>query len=238
MPGLALWLRADRGVRVNERAQLIAWKDASGAGHEFGSILNDTIKLSPDGLAGRPAVEFSGNAPLWHRGLLGIGDTSGRTFIVVARLSNADNRAPLLTQGVYNHGTHHIGIDANTYGSDPRRYGAYLHAGYGTPVESSTEPAVHVLSIDSFVPDAKVVDEVRYHVDGAEAPLAPNETRETFVATLGADTTAICGFAGNTYDCGAAIADVLIFSRAIEDDERRWIEQRLAARYTLRLRGP
>ena len=72
-------------------------------------------------------------------------------------------------------------------------------------------------------------------MDGREASLTANDTGETIRSTPAFDATGLCGYADLERPCHASIAEVLVFSRAIDDDERRWIEQRLAPRYVLQL---
>jgi len=61
LPGLLLWLRADKGVQVDAQGHVSRWEDVSGHGHHFvGGEPATYPSLVNDASSGMPAVQFDG----------------------------------------------------------------------------------------------------------------------------------------------------------------------------------
>jgi hypothetical protein len=61
LPGLRLWLRADRGVNRDEQGRVTGWSDLSGRGHDAAQTLPAARpELTADGPGGHPALRFDG----------------------------------------------------------------------------------------------------------------------------------------------------------------------------------
>ena len=245
--GLALWLRADHGVHLTAANRVCAWADESGNGNTFSNLGSTRpllvglggdggIDAGQDGVGGRPAVYFDApGSALGVGGLLGIAATQARTFIVVTRMVATAGRFQSIAQGSSGSAGTYVMIDANTWQSAGDREGVYVTSNsYDTALATSTAPRVHVFTIETLTPSAMVAGNTDYRVNGATQSLTLKSGSGIIESFSAANYTSI-GNPNTTNTVGSAgtgvIAEVIVYSRALDVTERASVETALMARY-------
>ncbi len=234
---LSVRLHARVEVTVDAVGKVTSWADASGANVRFEPDGDDERPtLKHDGFSGRPTVSFTGTDSLDAVGSLGISDQSGRTFVLVARVSNPAARGPLLLQGVYGDDSRHLGIEANTWRGQSGVFGVFSSScGYDGQIAVDTEPKVHVLVVQRVVQDDYLLDQVDYRVNGRSNQLSPNTRGCNQMWALVDVSTRLCGFPGfSNIRCEAEISEVLVYRRALTSSEVRQLEEHLMLEYGIR----
>lgn len=236
--GLALWVRADRGVYMTAAHRVCAWADQSGNDH----LLSSTGPARPlwvaASLGGQAAVHFDATGSyLLTNGVLDIPPTSGRTFIAVVRLVSTAGRFQPVQQGQSGTPGTYLQIDANTWQTAGNREGAYATSNsYDSQLATSTSPRIHVYTLANLVAGTAIVSALDYRVNGATQSLTLKQggsgTLEDFSKanyTLVGDVDAVSTVAPAVGD--AFVAEALIYSRALTVPERASAEAALEARY-------
>lgn len=215
-----------------------AWTDDSGNGNNFTQDTADARPSVATGAAnGNRALQFDGeNDHLLREDALGIANDSSRTVVVVSRLSDPTVRSPFLMQGQFDSGgsgSNYYGLEANTFNTTGERFGAYLvSVGHDAELETNTSYNVHVLRTESFPELSSIEQSTTYHVNGNQVALeaTPDNARNS---PFMADSTAIGAFPESEPGAllSGAIAEVAVYDRALADDERSAIENKLIDKY-------
>ena len=231
--GLALWLRADRGVwYLSGDQHVCAWVDQSGADRVFVPANQSTRPLWEDaGLGGKAAVHVDG---VGHHvatgGVLDIPPTSGRTLIAVERLVNTSARCGAIQQGQSGTPGTYLMMEANTYQGVPDHESVFLtNNDYSTPLATSTLPRVHTYTLKTLMPGLDVLPNIDYRVNGTSLSLVRNNAglgNGTIEDISGMNYTAIGSDCSDFY-----IAEAIVYSRALTVAESASIEAALEARY-------
>jgi hypothetical protein len=233
--GLALWVRADRGVYMTAQSEVCAWKDQSGNDRLLSAASTRPIWQGAS-VGGMPAIHFSAvGTDLYTPDLLGIGATSARTFIAVAELVNTTGRFHPILQGQGNSAGTYLGIDANTWQTAGSLEGVYVtNNSYDTALATSASPRVHVLTVTTLMPGTAVTAAIDYRVNGATQTFTIKAGSGTLVDFSAADFTAVGAVSGTPSTPGygdAMVAEALIYDRALTVNERAAAEAALEARY-------
>lgn len=237
--GLTLWLRADKGVYKTADNHACAWEDQSGA---------DTVlvALGPSGrptwgatgLGNQAAITFpTDNTWMTVGGTLGIGATSPRTMITVSQAIDVSARWESLIQGLGNSPGTYIMTDANTYQQTDQFEAVYImNNNYKTTLHTALAPRVHVYTIYDMTPGHPIVTDtdnptIDYRVNGTKLALGSrlneglgNGNLEDFSAA-------------NFTDVGVgpgALAEAILYDRALTDVEKAKVESVLMARYGIK----
>jgi hypothetical protein len=228
--GLALWLRADRGVYATEQHRVCAWVDESGNDQVFYANGQNRALWTEAGLGARPAIDFdAAGRYVSTGGVLGIPATAGRTFIAVVQLVNTTGRFTALMQGVGNTPGTYVNLDTNTFQTAGSREGVYVtNNSYDTTLATSTSPRVHVFTVSSMVPTTPVLSTIDYRVNGATQTLSRNAG--------GLGNGNVEDFSGANFTLvgsgtRAFVAEAIVYGRALTVVERASVETALAARY-------
>lgn len=222
-PGLCLWLKGDELAGKHKSGEAIArWPAAIGPAMQTEKVkLTDGQMASAPTLAhqaihGMPAVRFANGTDLLAiRGFANQHLTRGFTVLMVTRSDD-----PYF--GV-------CGNAVNGNGGIPRLYltrngltynAATLHGG-----ATRGQPALLTYTHDG-------ADAVSVYVNGS---CSGTDRGEQFapVTQFGGGNFAIPFWSGNTYHPGD-VAEVIVFSRRLNDEERAGIEQYLSEKYRLR----
>jgi hypothetical protein len=228
--GLALWLRADRGVNVGPSEAVCLWCDLSGSGHDM-LAFGVPIRL-PSAAGGQPAVQSGAGAYVGRGDLLNIPTTAGRTFVAVSRLRTLSARTQPIGQGQGGTPGTYVQIDANTFSTPGARFGVYVtNNAYSANTLTSTQATLHVMRLDSLQAGVPVLSELEYFVNGSAQLLTRtngglgNTNIESFA---NANYTAV-GTSASLHE----ISEVLVYDRALTEPERAQLEAYLSARYGL-----
>jgi hypothetical protein len=235
IPDLVLWLRGDRGVRL-DASGVQGWADQSGNGNDFTASPNRPLPVN-DGIS---AVSFDGATQfLFRMSALGIRAGGARTLVVLARLTSTVNRTPLLVQTSPNElAADAYAIEANTARSQGNLFGAFVNA-YSFDSNQSTNTTrygVHVLRADSLRWPDVIQDYLSYRLNGVAATLTVNAGPGVSLKAPAPIETLVGAFdiGGGSYLYGASdIAEVAIYSRALSDAEIARVEGDLKSRYGL-----
>jgi hypothetical protein len=229
--GLALWVRADRGIYMTPGAGLLcAWADQSG----HGRILlpaGGRPQWRPGTVGGKEGVGFApAAAAMTVGGAVDIPATSGRTFVAVVKSVSTTARFQPVFQGKSGTPGTYVGIDTNTFQTAGSREGVYVtNNAYDSALPTSPVPRLHVFTISTMAPGTAVLPSIEYRVDG----VAQTVTRTSgglgngnIESIANADFTAV-GSAG----ADAIVAEVLIYDHPLSAGDRASLEASLKARY-------
>jgi hypothetical protein len=206
LSGLRLWLDASR-LRLADGAALAVWPDASGyLNHavQANNYSQPVYRAAVAGLAGRPAVEFDNVDD--YLALTGIITTTSNTYFIVFGLNPGGATDVML-----------LADTALSYTYE-QKAGDWMQKASAVVSGVTTTPGLYYLR--SCVSDAV---NVMRHANGAAL---------TVKARTAADARfRYVGLPG--YICNAAIAEVIVYDRALSDAERMAIEAYLMAKYGL-----
>jgi hypothetical protein len=228
--GLALWLRADRGIYATEQHRVCAWVDQSGNDNVFYANGQNRALWTEAGLGSRPAVDIdAAGRYLSVAGVLGIPATSARTLIAVVQLVSTTGRFTALMQGKGGTAGTYVNLDTNTFQTVGSREGVYVtNNAYDSSLVTSTSPRVHVFTVASLVPGTPVLGAIDYRINGATLTLTRtagglgNGNVEDFSP---ADFTLVGS------GTRAFVAEAIVYGRALTVEERGVVEIALKARY-------
>ena len=230
--GLALWLRADRGVATTDGRVVCRWDDESGQGHGFRPTATPPT-LAPTGIRDLSAVSFVGNQELSRGDEIGIDAASGRTVAVFGMATDTTHRFHYFIQGRVGTAGTYFGLDQNTFNTSGSLEGVYVtNNAFDSNLPTSGAARSHIFSISSFTPGGQLPNVLVYAVDGTPTTLSRrpgglgNGTVEDF---SGANFTAI-GSADGTFG-GAFIGEVMVWNRALNDTERAMVQSHFVARF-------
>jgi len=233
--GLVLWVRADVGVGKTPENSVCVWEDQSGNGHHLSQETNSSRPVAGAILGGQSALDFDAGRRLLRDDVLGIGATSGRTFVVVATTKSLTLRAFFLYQGRSGDVGKYVGIDINSFNTSGQRFGAYMtNNAYDTNLATDLSPHVHTLLVSSMTPGDAVLDHMNYSVDGVSLALTRtagglgNTRIEDFSL---ANTTAVGTTSGAWADL--TVAEVLIYDHALSSEDQGQVSSYLNTRYGL-----
>jgi hypothetical protein len=228
--GLALWLRADRGIYATEQHRVCAWVDQSGNDQVFYANGQNRALWTEAGLGAQPAIDFdAAGRYLSTSGVLGIPATAGRTLIAVVQLVNTTGRFTALMQGQGNTPGTYVNLDTNTFQTAGSREGVYVtNNSYDTTLATSTSPRVHVFTIGSMAPTTPVLSTIDYRVNGVTQTLTrnPGGLGNGNVEDFSAANFTLVGSGTRAF-----VAEAIVYGRALSAAERANIESALAARY-------
>jgi hypothetical protein len=233
--GLTLWLRTDIGLAATDAGVICRWEDVSGNGNHFLPGTATPALYDATGLSGHPAVSVQGpNQYLIRGGVLGIPAASGRTVALIGQTQDTTHRYAPFIQGNGDTAGTFFAIDMNTFHTTGGKEGVYItNNAYDANVDAGTDVRTHVYSVSSFVKGGALPDVLRYSVNGVLRTLTRtsgglgNGTVEDFsVANFTAVADGEDDFTGS-----AKLGDVLVYSRALSDDERAEVEAYLRARF-------
>lgn len=234
--GLVLWVRADRGVYKTAQDEVCGWQDQTGqAGLLRPSVTKPAWQAA--GVGGKPSILFSVEGQdLYVSGTVGITATSGRTFIAVSQLVNPAGRFHPVLQGEGGSPGTYVGIDANTWQTAGHLEGVYVtNNSYDTTLATAATPRVHVMTLSTLASGTPVTDALDYRVNGAPQTFSLKAGSGTIADFSTANFTTV-GAVSGTPSAGAAggtgaVAEALVYDRALTPDERLAVEAALKARY-------
>ena len=229
--GMALWLRADRGVYMTAAHRVCAWADQSGHEAVLLSNADDNRPLwQAASVGGQASVHFDApNRGMVVGNVLGIPAQSARTLIMVAQLVNTSDRAGLLQQGQPGSFGTFISFDANTFHTVGNREGVYLmNNAYDAALATNTTTRIHILTIGTMTLGTPILDAIDYRINGVSQALTRTEGglgNGNFEDFSGANYTSV-GSGPDAYE-----AEAIYYDRALSTGERDSVETALAARY-------
>ncbi len=227
--GLALWLRADVGLALDDQKRVCVWQDQSSRHQD---VRQDTAGARPRTgatLGGKPAIDIDPGLTLSRDGVLGIGATSGRTIVAVYALDSAAKRFSIM-QGDPSTNYAYVGLDDNTFNTVGNRYGCYeTSQSYDSDAVTDTLAHVRTQLIGTLQPGLPVADHMTCRKDAKALEL-------TYLCCdssrlIGDFSTASKTFVPTEGD--AKIAEVLFYDHGLSDADLQKVESSLRARYSL-----
>jgi hypothetical protein len=217
---LALWLRADRGVTADEQGRVSAWADTSGQSHQ--ATMKELARrptLARDALNGKPSLRFSGNGQFVRLAGQVITSQQYSIFAVANDKANGSHRE----------------IFSNWNGAAGNSINSLF---LGTTADND------VRFSDNFPLAGKLQQREQHFLlaaisgsDGAAVyqngvPLAQ---RRTPLATRNLKTPYVIGQQGNINAeyWNGDIAELVVFNRALSDQELRQVTRYITNRYAL-----
>lgn len=237
--GLKLWLHPDSGM-VKSDGLVETWEDESGNGYDFTQEKDSNKpRIVKGGANGKDVLRFDGEDDrLIRRDTLGIPNNSGRTFIVVCRLSDLKARSPYLTQGRFNatgSESNSYGLEANTFRTAGERFGLYLiSSAKDSKRGTNTMYNLHILSTSDFSSLSAIENSTTYYINGENVPFnsTPGGIRNK---QFKGDSTAIGSFPQSSPSTvmHGDIAEICVYNRALKENERTSLEEHLQTKYQL-----
>lgn len=245
--GLTVWLRSDVGVTTSG-SEVVTWQDQSGNGYDYtgtaGSGNRPTFVSSSSDLGGQPAIDFAGNGDYFEDP---DGDTdyiNGLTeftlFLVYkSDLTNTDRGLWIGDTPGGDDDIFTIRYDAsgaNTGGSFTNAIKTGILANSAAnQLESFSDIQTTGAQITSLHWDSGVTYDL--YVDGILNNPAAAGAPPT--GTISGSTTAIVGKGGK--DTGnnswnGLIAEVILYGKYLDDDERQSVEDYLSQKYDSAIR--
>lgn len=236
--GLRLWLDATRGVETADGA-VRTWRDQSGNGyHLTQSDSERRPTFQTETVRGIPGVRFDGSDDRFLlENTLGIPDDSARTFVVVSRLADPAARSPFLIQGAFDStgaDASHYGLDANTANATGERWGFVLNGvAFETFQTTNDHYNVHLLQTGTFPDFSAMEQSTKYYVFTHEASYRQTPGDGENHAFEG-DATAIGSYpvSDPSSVVDGDIAEIRVYDRLLDDDERDSLTERLRSRYS------
>jgi hypothetical protein len=214
---LWLWLRADKGITLNG-GDVAAWADQSGNGRDFAqATAGKQPLLEAAGIGGMPSIRFAATTGDLVSATGFSGPTSAEVFIICQH----DDDPPVTgLGGLWDFGSsnnHNLvpftdGLIYDGFGSNARKDTAV------NPVPSFTSPRVYSVRTASGA--------WSNHLDGVQLyTTATNTVGWRSTPTIGQGTTG----GGSFYN--GMVAELVLFGRIIDADERTAMIGYLNARY-------
>jgi ferric-dicitrate binding protein FerR (iron transport regulator) len=223
--GLALWLRADLGVKANGQA-VTDWIDGSPLGNGASQrVPASQPVLVPNAFAGRPAVRFDGvddflALPAGFKDF-----RAGLTAFLVARVSASPSgwvRLFELSNGGADDNISFVRKDGRVL-----TFWAYDGAGCTTKIDApGAWAADQVLSL-SVVMGPK--GNVTFYRNGA--PVGSGTTYEPAAVTRKRNAIGKSSYAASDPTFQGEIAELLLYARALAEPERQHVESYLQSKY-------
>ncbi len=232
--GMALWLRADRGVRYHTLGSMICrWEDQSPNANDLADtrIPDSPPDFIADAVNGQSALDFGTARFMQRSDVLGIAADSARTFIVVSKVGAGytTQRSTWLSQRSSVNTSIALQMEANTWQSSGTFGGYATNNSFDGTVAVDEAWHTHVLSWDDFTVGLTVIDHMVLRTDGVTSAVSliglqagGDGTAEDFST---ADETRLSGY--------GMIAEVLVYDRVLTADELTAVEGYLGTRYGL-----
>lgn len=235
--GIALWVRADRGVYKTTTNDVCAWRDQSNSGRLL-TPGTARAQWQSASVGGQAAIHFAAvGTDLGTGSVLGLDPAGARTFVAVDQLVIANGRFHPILQGNSSpsNQTVFLGIDANTWQTAGYREGAYISgSSFDTALATTTSaPRVHVMTLSTLASGTTITTAVDYRVNGVAQPLSITAGSGSMIDFSSANFTTIGAVSGTpttTYG-DAMVAEALIYDHALTLSERQAVESALEARY-------
>ncbi|WP_456429130.1 Pvc16 family protein [Rhodocaloribacter sp.] len=238
LPGLRLWLRSDLGVTYDAEG-VSAWADQSGEEHHaLQSDADRRPQFTAHGIGTRPVLRFDGAddyLALENFSYDTAGQLSGITVCALVKSSSPDRQIIL-------------SFDGSEYWRLALKDGTSVNAGWDTTDETGSTQLLRT---------AEAYDDGRWHLfcgwyeAGAATPnkrlyvdgesvasvtahggndLGSGVTRFGFLG-VGSEADVFDGSRGPSWHFNGDVAEVLVYHRALTDDERLQLEQYFRDRY-------
>jgi len=216
--GLTFWLKGDAGIKTDDHGRVSQWNDQSPNGN---NVYQTTIKNRPmfvsDGFHGKPVIQFNGSNYLCTNQVV----TNGQDYsvFVVSALGNEDGVGPFYNGNSSNSGWGFCrirGLDSYGIldgGTD------VLHFG---PIQNSQE--VQLLSATRG--SGTTMFYSLGVLSGTSNATLSNPTGVAYVGSLSASDSG--QFKG-------PLAEIIVYDRKLNDEERRQVEAYLAAKYGFKI---
>lgn len=232
--GLALWLRADRGVTAAENGVVSEWLDQSGRGFVARqTVANQRPTLVPLGQNGRPAIQFDGSNDWLDIGP--IGAEAYHTAIVFsnnAALSTASSKTLVNYMSYAEGGGTGLDIGDAQSGITGELVGIYNQFWQGGA--DTIAAGAHVLALSQPAVSAPFT----LKIDGASKPITVN--RPFRIITPNCEQVRIASRTGTTGSrfFGGAISEIIIYNRPLSANEAALVEAHLNERYFAAVNQP
>jgi len=224
LSALTLWLKADSGLfQANTNVIVSYWADQSGKGNDASQISPAKLPVwIPNALGGHPAIRFNGanNFATGSNSVLNLpafmtGATQGEALVVLqANTNNPGNPQPLWYLGTYNKTT---GGYPEPGGGIQEGFGSANLYNLGTPTQALTQ--FHVYEVESQTSDWSA------WING----ILQYQTTNNSVGFPNSPTT----LGGSSYFFGGSIAEVMVFNRVLNVDEKAAVGNYLFQKYSL-----
>jgi hypothetical protein len=224
--GLSLWLRADAGVTAGAGGKVSAWTAEGSPVKATANTAEKQPTLAQNAIGGKPAIHFDGGTQILEANLNIDPAASPELTVISVFTSEVDAPTPLrklygADDGSYDRAA---GLDDRAEGTNYTVFGG----GAGVVGIFKLAPNTPYLTVDSYDQTKK---KLNVWVNGA-----PAKQDQDIDHGAGLDNFYIGG-TGTVYHepWQGNVAEMLVYRRVLSDDERKKVEDYLAAKYGLKL---
>jgi hypothetical protein len=225
--GLSLWLRADSGVTAGAGGKVSAWAVEGSAVKAVADSPEKQPNVVQNAIGGKPAIHFDGGANMLETNINIDPAVSPELTVISVFTSDTDKPSPLRKLYGADDGSYDRAAGLDDRATPPNNYTIF---GGGAGVVDIMKLAANMpyLTVDSYDQPKKLLN---VWVNGAPA-------KQNFAIDHGACLDKFyIGGTGTVYHEPwlGNVAEMLVYRRILTDDERKKVEDYLAAKYGLKL---
>jgi cytochrome c553 len=224
--GLALWLRADRGITLDERGGVSRWEDQSGRGHHADQPSERARPIrATNGPAGRPVLRLDGAGHFLRLDGQVLTSPQFSVFAVAADRTTGMAHRELFSNWNGAGGNSVSSVFLGTTGPGQVRFSDHF-----APAGVLDRPEQPHLLTAITGPEGAAVYQNRIEIARRSTPLADRNLKPPYVV----------GQQGNIQGefWNGDLAELLVFDRALSAPEREQVWDALSARWGLAPRPP
>jgi hypothetical protein len=225
--GLSLWLRADSGVTAGAGGKVSAWAVEGSTVKAVADSPEKQPTLAQNAVGGKPAIHFDGGANVLEANVNIDPAASPELTVISVFTSDTDAASPLRKLYGADDGAYDRAAGLDDRATPPDNY-AIFGGGAGVVPIMKLAANTPYLTVDSYDQPKKLLN---VWVNGAPA-------KQNFAIdnNAGLDKFYI-GSTGTVYHEPwlGNVAEMLVYRRILTDDERKKVEDYLAAKYGLKL---
>lgn len=226
--GLALWLRADAGVTADASGNVSAWASQSSPIKAVADKANQQPKLVANDIGGKPAVHFDGKDNILTAPLDINPSAAPQLTVISVFKSDTDARSPLRKLYGHDDGGYDRTAGLDNRASDTKENYVIFGGTAGVVGIFALQANTPYVTVDSYDNAQKTINT---WVNGAPAKQNIRAEHQKGLTTFS------IGASGTYYHemWMGSVAEMLVYTRTLSDNERKTIETNLAAKYHLTL---
>ena len=226
--GLVLWLRADSGVTAGADGKVSAWAVEGSPLKATAETPEQQPSLVASDVGGKPAVHFDGNDDMLGVDLNVDPSAAPQLTVISVFKSDTDSKTPLRKLYGADDGGYDRAAGLDDRASDPNDNYTIFGGNADVVGVFALKANTPYLTVDSYDDAAKVMN---VWVNGAAA-------KQNVQSEHGKSLTKFyLGGTGTSYHepWQGSLSEMLVYARTLNDDERKKVEDYLAAKYGLTL---
>lgn len=224
--GLVLWLRGDWGVTTDMSGKVLTWEVQGSSLKANAAKPEEQPTRAPNAIGGKTALHFDGNQNIMVADLNVNPDVMPQMTVISVFTSDTDKASPLRKLYGHDDGGYDRAAGLDDRSGDSKNY--TIFTGNGVLGDFTLQANTPYLAVESYDDAAK---KMNAWVNGAptvqNGPCDHGKGLKQFYVG-GTGTSYHEPWMGN-------VGEIMVYSRTLTDDERKKVEDYLAAKYGLKL---